>query len=394
MQSIFTSEAVMPQLIAVLAIVLIAATAKRYVMKTLIARAQKSRNLFDDAALVALNRPLSVLIWALGIFFALDILGGIYESKLFAILEPARAITVIAIACWFLLRLTRHAEREFVAHRQAKGQPVDLAAMDVAGKVARILITVIGAMAALQVIGVSVAGLLALGGVGGVAVGFAAKELIANFFGGLMIYLERPFKVGETISSPDMDIEGTVEEISWGQTALRRFDSRVLYVPNSVFNTVSVLNRARQTNRRIYDYVGVRYDDVHALEAIVADVRTMIRNHPDIDQDNSVMVYFDRFAASSLDFFIYCFTRTTVWGEYHEVKQDILFKISTIIASHGAEIAFPTSTIHVPGAIRTADYVESESDMPGKSDPKLKPAYQADEIKPEKRLPPQEGDAE
>ena len=77
----------------------------------------------------------------------------------------------------------------------------------------------------------------------------------------------------------------------------------------------------------------------------------MVRNHEDIDQTQFLMVNFDRFAPSSLDFFLYCFTKTTRWAEYHRVKQDVMLKILAIIDSHGAEVAFPTSTVHLSGQL-------------------------------------------
>jgi MscS family membrane protein len=100
-------------------------------------------------------------------------------------------------------------------------------------------------------------------------------------------------------------------------------------------------------NRRIYETVGLRYDDVAVLPGIVADVEAMLKSHPDIDQSRTLMVNFNKFGASSLDFFVYTFTKTTVWAEFHAIKQDVLFKIAEIIASHGAQIAFPTQTLHV-----------------------------------------------
>jgi len=102
------------------------------------------------------------------------------------------------------------------------------------------------------------------------------------------------------------------------------------------------------SHRRIYETIGVRYDDLDKLPAIVEEVKAMLQAHPDIAQDQTMMVNFNQFAASSLDFFVYTFTKTTNWAEFHKVKQDVLFKISDIIGRHGAEIAFPTSTIHVP----------------------------------------------
>ena len=92
-------------------------------------------------------------------------------------------------------------------------------------------------------------------------------------------------------------------------------------------------------------YKRQRYSDVGVLEDILRDVKEMLRNHEAIDQRKTLMVNFNEFGPSSLDFFIYTFTRTTVWAEYHEIKQDVLLKIAAIIESHGAEIAFPTRTV-------------------------------------------------
>ena len=120
---------------------------------------------------------------------------------------------------------------------------------------------VLSALMVLQSLGVSVSGLLAFGGIGGIAVGFAAKDMLANFLGGLSIYLDRPFAVGDWIRSPDRSIEGTVEDIGLRVTRIRTFDQRPLYVPNSTFSSVSLENPSRMTNRRIYETIGVRYED-------------------------------------------------------------------------------------------------------------------------------------
>ncbi|NNC55574.1 MAG: mechanosensitive ion channel family protein, partial [Pseudomonadales bacterium] len=188
---------------------------------------------------------------------------------------------------------------------------------------------------------------LASAGVIGIAVGFAAKDLLANFFGGLMIYLDKPFMIGDWIRSPDQDVEGTVEHIGWRQTRIRTFDKRPLYVPNATFTQISVENPSRMQNRRIKETIGVRYADAAALADITRDVEKMLKAHEDIDSSQTLMVYFDKFAASSLDFFIYCFTKTTDWQTFHAVKQDVLFKVLEVIEAHDAEVAFPTRTIEM-----------------------------------------------
>ena len=209
----------------------------------------------------------------------------------------------------------------------------------------RIALWVVAGIMILQSLGVSVSGLLAFGGFGGIAVGFAARDLLANFLGGLSIFLDRPFAVGDWIRSPDREIEGTVEDVGWRVTRIRTFDQRPLYVPNAVFSTVALENPSRMLNRRIYETIGIRYDDAGAMEQVVAEVKEMLLAHEGIDKGKTLMVNFVAFGASSLDFFIYCFTRTTDWATYHGVKQDVLIKILKIIEGHGAEVAFPTQTV-------------------------------------------------
>ena len=109
-------------------------------------------------------------------------------------------------------------------------------------KLLRLSIVISAVLVALPTVGIEITALLAFGGVGGLAVGFAAQDLLSNFFGGLMIYLDRPFTIGDWIRSPDREIEGTVESIGWRLTVVRTFDKRPLYIPNSVFTTLTVEN--------------------------------------------------------------------------------------------------------------------------------------------------------
>lgn len=108
------------------------------------------------------------------------------------------------------------------------------------------------------------------------------------------------------------------------------------------------------TNRRIKETIGIRYADLDKMGAIVADVKAMLQSHPEIDTDTTLIVNFNAFSASSLDFFVYTFTKTVNWIQFHEVKQDILLKIAAIIQAQGAEIAFPTRTLHIEPAAAEA----------------------------------------
>lgn len=320
----------------------------RLVLRHLHIRLEKTRTHWDDAVIGAIRRPLSVLIWIVGIAFAVDLIQRQAPVAIFQAVKPIRDVGVIAAIAWFLIGFVSRAEAHLIEQRRASGEPFDRTTMDAVAKLLRISVLITATLVALQTLGFSVSGVLAFGGIGGIAVGFAAKDLLANFFGGLMVYLDRPFAVDDWVRSPDREIEGTVEDIGWRLTRIRTFDQRPLYVPNSVFTTIAVENPSRMTNRRIYETVGIRYDDSGKMKQIVRDVEEMLKGHDEIDKTQTLMVNFNMFAPSSLDFFVYAFTKTTNWVRYHQIKQDVLLRILDIIASHGAEVAFPTSTLDIP----------------------------------------------
>lgn len=110
--------------------------------------------------------------------------------------------------------------------------------------------------------GIGLSGLLAFGGIGGIAIGVAGKDMLSNLFSGVMLYFDRPFSIGDWISSPDRNIEGTVVEIGWRITKINTFENRPLYVPNAAFSTISVVNPGRMTNRRITTTIGLRYEEI------------------------------------------------------------------------------------------------------------------------------------
>jgi MscS family membrane protein len=308
---------------------------------------EKTKNYWDDTLIEAAQRPITALIWILGLSFAAEIVQAQSEAVVFEAIEPIREVGVIVCLVWFLVRFIRIAEHNIVRRKIQAGEPFDRTTADAIAKLLRISVIITAALVILQTLGYSISGVLAFGGIGGIAVGYAAKDLLANFFGGFTIYMDRPFDVGDWVRSPDRQIEGTVEKIGWRVTCIRTFDKRPLYVPNSVFTTISVENPSRMTNRRIYETIGIRYDDVGKMAVVVEDVKNMLKEHEEIDAGQTLIVNFNEFAPSSLDFFVYTFTKTTNWIKFHEIKQDVMLKIINIIESHGAECAFPTSTIHL-----------------------------------------------
>lgn len=310
-------------------------------------RLSRTRSRWDDTLVEALAKPLQVLIWVVGLTFAVQAAGRGADAAVFSVIEPMRDVVIIAVFTWFLMRFIKKGEANIIAQRRQDGKTVDYTAVDAVAKLLRLAVGITAVLVALQTLGFSIAGILTFGGVGGIAVGFAARDLLANFFGGLMVYMDRPFSVGDWIRSPDREIEGTVEEIGWRVTRIRTFDSRPLYVPNATFASIALENPSRMQNRRIFETVGIRYEDATRMRNIVKDVKDMLTAHENIDQNRTLMVNFNKFAASSLDFFVYCFTKTVAWAEYHEIKQDVLLKTMDIIEDHGAQCAFPTSTVHL-----------------------------------------------
>ena len=340
--------------VVVLATAVLAFGARRFAAR-LHATFSRTPSVWDESFVEALGPPLRAFIWIAGLAFAIEIIQNEAGAAIFEAVDPIRDVGIIATVTWFAVRFIRIAESNFIADKQAKGETYDRATFDAVAKLLRLSVLITAFLVALQTLGFSISGVLAFGGIGGIAVGFAAKDLLANFFGGLMIYLDRPFAIGDWIRSPDREIEGTVERIGWRQTVIRGFDTRPLYIPNSAFANIAVENPSRMHHRRIYETIGIRYDDATAMGAIVTEVDAMLRAHEDIDADNFLMVNFNAFAPSSLDFFIYCYTRTKAWAEYHRVKQDVLLRIIEIIDRHGAEIAYPTSTVRVPGGLSLGD---------------------------------------
>lgn len=327
---------------------------QQVITRRLAKRAALTRNTWDDALFESITAPASALIWLIGISAAGELVGRRSEAEIFDYIAPLREIGIILILMWFMLRFIGSMETNFVRIREEEHQDFDRTAVDAIAKLARAVVVITSVLVLLQNLGLSISGLLAAGGIGGIAIGFAAKDLLANFFGGLTIYLDKPFKVGDWIRSPDQQIEGTVERIGWRTTRIRNFESRPLYVPNAIFTNIIVENPSRMAARRISETIGVRYRDFDKVRLIVDEVREMLKRHERIDQGMTLMVNFDSYGESSINFFIYCFAATRVWAEYNEIREDVMLKIGEIITRHGAEIARTTRTLELPDSVRIA----------------------------------------
>ncbi len=317
--------------------------------------------LWDDALLDAARRPVSLIIWLLGITLAAQIIpvkdaGHLFESEL---IVTVRQVAILSALAWFLVTFVKNVENAIIENARRKDRKIDQTTVIALGRIIRITIIVTVTLIALNTMGVNVSGLMAAGGIGGLAVGLASKDMLANFFGGFTVYMDRPFSVGDWIVLKNQGIEGVVEDIGWRQTTIRKFDKRPVYVPNAIFTTATVENPSRMSHRRLYETIGLRYDDLSRMEQITAEVREMLSTHPEIDGQQTLMVNFDAFNTSSVDFFIYCMTHTVNWQRYHEVKQDVLLKINKIVIDNNAQIAYPTRTLKMEMPPQLAGIVAS-----------------------------------
>lgn len=337
----------MASLLAIALVTIAANLIAKVLLRHAAKAAARTAIVWDDALLQTASKPLLTGMWVIGAGFMARVLQRQIDEPFLADVMELRNVALIVCVTWFLLRFIGKVGDNVTAQRRERGEEVDHTTIDALGKLTRLVTFIVALLMAMQTLGFQITGLLALGGVGGIAVGFAAKDLLANFFGGLTIYLDRPFAVGEWIRSPDKSLEGTVEYISWRHTRIRGFNKNPIYVPNAVFTSIVVENPSRMTHRRFTETIGVRYADFGVVAPIVDDIRAMMQAHPGIDTTQTLIVNFNGFGASSLDLLVYAMARTTVGTEFHALKQDLLLQIGAIIERHGAEIAFPTRTLHL-----------------------------------------------
>lgn len=325
----------------VLVLTMLVATIWALFKNRLIRLINKSDNLWDDALVYSIKSPITWSIWVLGLNLLAIVIAKEFAPEAIVKIVIVRHLSILILIAWAAWRLINGVVERQIDHGR------DPTTMSMLGNIAKIVLSVLIILPGLQILGVSISGILAFGGMGGLIVGMAAKDMLANFFGAIIIYMDKPFKVGDWIRSPDREIEGVVEAIGLRMTRIRTFDKRPLYVPNSIFTNIAVENPSRMFSRRIRETIGIRYQDASLMGEITKQVKHMLQTHPDINQDLTLMVNFDVFNSSSLDFFIYTFTRTTDWAEYHKIKQDVLIKILDIIEGLGAECAFPSRTLYV-----------------------------------------------
>jgi len=305
--------------------------------------ALRTRNEIDDKVIEALEGPFELIPMIMAVFFGAQALG---LEPPFDMVASRLSQSLIAIGMfWAIYNVTLP-----LSALLYRLETVFTAAMvDWAVRGVRALVIFFGVVAVLEIWGIQVAPLLAGLGLFGVAVALGAQDLFKNLIAGFLILIERRFKNGDWVKV-DGVVEGTVERVGFRSTRIRRFDKAPVQVPNSDLSDNAVTNFSEMTYRRIYWLIGVEYRaSVDQLKQIRDAIEDYIKNNEDFAQppEVSMFVRIDSFNASSIDIMLYCFTKTTVWGEWLAVKEQLAYRIKEIVAEAGTDFAFPSQSIYL-----------------------------------------------
>jgi len=318
-------------------------------VKVIFPLATRTKSRYDDLFLQSIRKPAEFLLVVIGLFIAVQILQLPTEPVdlqrgAYSLLK---GLVTFDIA-WALFNMVSLLEAFLSGWVSKTESTLDDHLLPFIRKSLRAFIIFLALIMTIQNLGYSISGLLASLGIGGLAVALAAKDTLSNVFGSMMIILDRPFHIGDWIKAGDM--EGTVEEIGFRSTKIRTFARTLITVPNNIVANLAVDNISRMPQRRIKLTVGVTYEtSPEQMRRAVEAIRELLRTHPAIDQ-NFFLVNFTEFNASSLDILVYCFTKTTIWGEYLDARQDVCLQIMDILEAHGMEIAFPSRSVYLRGA--------------------------------------------
>ena len=334
--------------IGIVLVVLVFNYLTRWLLKKLHLHFEKQKKYWRDSFVQAVYVPISYYVWFFAFVQAVDLI-----AARIAVPIPIEnrhmllaAAGVFAFA-WFLMRWKRNVVHHLIAKSKNREITIDQGKIGAIDKLWTVAIIFFSILMLLEATNRSMNTIIAFGGVGGLALAFASQEVIANFFGGFMIYLTQPFTIGDWISIPDHSIEGIVEDIGWYMTRVRSLDKRPIYIPNSIFSRLIVITPSRMSHRQFKEIMGIRYEDMPKIKTITQEIKEMLQQHFDIDRSQSIIVRFAAFGSYSLDISVSAYIPITDNEGFMKVKEDILFKIADIVSKNGAEFATPTQSIEL-----------------------------------------------
>ncbi len=315
-------------------------------LRRLFERFKRRKHLSDGDWRVQLDHsvlaPIRAILWISFGSFLVELISRRFDlGNVLPAPASMRNAAIVLCVTWFLFRWKNLFEHALGSRRLPSKKALDPTSIEIIGKIYSIVVVFISSLILLQILGLDIAPLIAFGGIGAAALGFASKDAIANFYGGLTIYLTRPFTVNDVIELPQRTLYGTIEKIGWYFTTLRDMSKRPVYIPNSVFATELLVNLSRMTHRRIDERLSLRYSDAEKMELLIQQIRQLLSSHPQIDLGQSIQVFVTSFAESAIILEVKAYTLSTRYEEFMEIKQKIMIRICELIAQDGVGIGYP-----------------------------------------------------
>lgn len=304
----------------------------------------------------ASNAPLRAVVWLLGVMVALRYYfppesGHPTIEKYNPIINE---VLFILLFGWFLFRLINRVEENYFKRASVNDLHFDRTAATAVKKLATMIAFVVVTLGVFQALGLSITGLLAFGGTAGIAVGFAAQNLVSNFFGGLTIFASRIFKLGDDIILKSSDLSGTVIHIGWRSTTIEGWDGKRVYVPNSIFNTENLINHSRLTHRTLSEDVLLSYDDYDKISEVVEEGNKLLEARDDLKY---FVFRFSEFGEKALKLSIYAWVKTpegenkfVPYASFAKAQEEILMGIADIARARGCNV-LPINHVRINEAL-------------------------------------------
>jgi MscS family membrane protein len=336
---------------AIFALILVGAILLRRFVTTIIFNrlkrlAAKTETTLDDKLFPALEGPVATFVMVTGIFASVKVLK--LSETADRTIGYGSTVAFSLVVFWGLLRAFGAVLDHM--HEVAREKQMGVAAfMPWIKKTLVAIFVVIGVLITVQSLGFNVSTILSGLGIGGLAFALAAQDTIANLFGSIVVAIDQPFKVGETVKIGTNT--GTVEDIGLRSTKIRLIDRSLVIIPNKLVSSEAIINLSRFTQRRVEQVIGLTYDTTpDQMTAIVEDVKGLILAETVVDAE-SVMVFFRDFSASSLDLWIVYATKGPDFQEGLGLKQRVNLAIMRAVQARGLSFAFPTSVMHLDGPV-------------------------------------------
>lgn len=282
----------------------------------------------------AVAMPIYLLIWWLFIVFLLDQIEFLQRFTTYLI-----KMGVIFFLISGIYRFINGLENRFTSGKYLFNH-LDLTSVRAISRISRVFLTIFAILLILPVFHIPVSGILAFGGAAGVGISFAARDLLANFFGGFTVMLDRPFSLGDKIRALDHNFEGHVEHIGWRSTRLRTDEKRPLYVPNSTFLTISIENVSKMTSKKIDRNFYIEPSKLLLAPKAVDTLTQKLKTHPSIENKELVSVHLNLLNGIAPQIQIQCFTKKMEQADYQEVIQEVLILSVITFKENGIEVLF------------------------------------------------------